>query len=93
MVFLAGLPLRNTFLTQPKRTDVCKLDIPQNWLQKKPKNQNRAGDETETNLETLTVAQRLERHRLRVQREKTRLGNQEKSHEDVSHSHMTSGIQ
>ena len=31
-----------------------------------------------------TVAHRFERHRLRMQWEKNRLGNQEKSHEDVS---------
>lgn len=40
-----------------------------------------------------TVAHRFERHRSRMQWEKNRLGNQEKSHEDVCLSHMTSGIQ
>lgn len=52
-----------------------------------------AGDESKTNLRKLTLPQRFERHRLREQRGKSRLGNQEKSHEDVSLSHMTSGIQ
>lgn len=52
-----------------------------------------AGDESKTNLRKLTLPQRFERHRLREQRGESRLGNQEKSHEDVSLSHMTSGIQ
>lgn len=64
-----------------------------NLTSRKNRGKIRAGDETETNLETLTVAQRFERHGLGVQREKSRLGNQEKSHEEASLSHMTSGIQ
>lgn len=89
MVLLLGLPLHNMVLPHLNRIDVRKLDIPANSRQKNIC----AGDETKTNFRKLTVAQPFERHRPREQRGESRLGNQEKSHEDVSLSHMTSGIQ